>query len=59
MEAMMKKMYEMVELKRSNIFLKACNPSERIYNFDMGNLFMFYGAIMEKFGVKLLFTTFQ
>ena len=55
----MKKMYEMVELKGSNIFLITCNLSERACSFERRNFFMFYGAIMEKHRVKLLLTTIQ
>ena len=42
----------MVELERSNIFSKVCNLIERICNFDTGNFFMFYRAMMDKFRVK-------
>ena len=58
-KGLMKKKYEMVELKRSNIFSKACNLSEWIYNFDTRNFFMFYGTVMVKFRVKPQLTTFQ
>ena len=57
-KALMMKRYEMVKLKRSNIFLKACNLSERIFNFNTENFFMFYGVVMEKLGVKPPFTAF-
>ena len=59
MEGLMKKRYEMAELNRSNIFLKVCNSIEQISSFDTRNSFMFYRAMMEKFGVKLSFITFQ
>ena len=55
----MKKIYEMIELKGRNIFLKACNLSERVYSFSIENLFMFYKAMMEKFGVKSPYIAFQ
>ena len=58
-KALMKKRYEMAELKRSNIFLKAYNLNEWICSFDTRNFLMSYGAVKEKFGVKLLFTAFQ
>ena len=54
----MKKRYETTKLKRSNIFIKACNLSERVCNFDTKNIFIFYGVMMEKLGVNRLFTTF-
>ena len=59
MEALMKKRYEMVDLKGSNIFLKACNLSEWVCNFNTGNFFYVHEAMIEKFGVKPLFTMFQ
>ena len=55
----MNKSYEMMELKGRNIFLKACNLSEKVYSFNAENLFMFYKVVIEKFGVKLPFTPFQ
>ena len=55
----MKKRYKMTKLKGSNIFLKACNLSERVYSFNTANFFMLYGVVMEKVGVKPPFTVFQ
>ena len=54
----MKKSYEMIELKGRNIFLKACNLSENVYSLNIGNFFLFYGAMIEKLRVKSSFTVF-